>query len=187
MNTFITAYIGIGSNQGDKESLIRSAVAALQNLNPRVKNLRLSPLYETPPLVESGFAESQGENRELDWFLNGVIEMETSLSAEDLLFCLQAIEKDLGRQRPKASERTSSREIRPFVSRTMDLDLLFYGSEIIETPALTVPHPRAHQRSFVMIPMGDLNRNYIHPVLGKTIGQLCRESLQPQPIRRRDG
>jgi len=173
MDRKVIAYVGVGSNQGEREEYIRRAIEALGAFEPEVKVLRVSPLYETPPLVEGGVSPEEEHPEDIGWFLNGVIELETVLGPEALLETLQRIEKRMGRKRPGEERSGSGNAARLFLSRTIDLDLVFYGDEVIQTEALTVPHPRAHKRAFVMWPMRDLRAGYVHPVLGKTMGELC--------------
>jgi len=174
----VIAYVGVGSNQGGRAEWIRRVVDSLRKLDPAVRVLRTSPLYETPPLVEGDIAAEEKDPERIPWFLNGVIEVETTLAVEELFEELRKIEEQLGRTRPGGSQPSDQEAARPFLSRSIDLDLLFYGNEIIETEALTVPHPRAHLRSFVMLPMRDLRSDYVHPVLERTVGELCEETFQ---------
>ena len=124
------AYVGLGSNLGDREALIRRAAAA-------IGAVRLSTIRETEPW---GLAEQPP-------YLNAVAELETSLSARGLLDRLLAVERELGR------ERVGPR----WGPRTIDLDLLLYGDETIDVPGLHVPHPRLHERRFALEPLAELD------------------------------
>ncbi|MCM8790513.1 MAG: 2-amino-4-hydroxy-6-hydroxymethyldihydropteridine diphosphokinase [Candidatus Omnitrophica bacterium] len=123
-----TCYIGIGSNLGDRRSHIERAIEALRN-TPGVIVTRLSSIYETEPVSNT----PQGK------FLNGVIEIKTSLRPKTLLSKLNAIEDNLGRKRDGIN-----------MPRTIDLDILYYGNERIEEEGLIVPHPRIREREFVL-------------------------------------
>jgi 2-amino-4-hydroxy-6-hydroxymethyldihydropteridine diphosphokinase len=130
------SYIGIGSNLGDREETLRSAVAALAAA-PGVELLALSTLRETDPV---------GSVTDQPRFLNGAVAVETTLGARELLELLLRIEADHGRTRegPQGGPRT------------LDLDLLVHGDERLDEPGLTVPHPRLHEREFVLEPLAEL-------------------------------
>ena len=131
------AFVGLGSNLGDREGLLRDAVAALGAV-PGVEVRRVSTLRETDPV---GYVDQPR-------FLNGAAELETRLSPRELLDQLLRIERDLGR------DRTDSPPQGP---RTIDLDLLLYGDERIDEPGLQVPHPRLHERAFALEPLAELD------------------------------
>ncbi len=135
-----TAYISLGSNLGDREATIRAAVAALPGV------VAVSELRETEPV---GVVVQPP-------FLNGVARLETELSARELLAALLAVERQLGRER---RERWGP--------RTIDLDLLLYGSETLEEPGLTVPHPRLHERRFALEPLAELDPSLVVPGRGR--------------------
>ncbi len=143
-------YIGVGSNLGDRSGHIRKA-RTLLGLTGAVKLLRESPFYETEPVG----GPPQGK------FLNAVWEAETALPADDLMALLLSVEAQLGRIRTGKNN-----------PRTIDLDLLFYGDEIIQAGHLTVPHPRLHERIFVLKPLADLNPGLRHPAVGQTVSEL---------------
>ena len=153
-------YIGLGSNMGDRIGLVRQALALLDR-EPDIAVRRVSSYFLTAP---------QGYEQQA-WFVNAVAELETSLTPPDLLLRLQSVENRLGRKRT-----------RHWGPRTIDLDLLFFGSEIIEAPHLTVPHPRAAERRFVMAPLVELAPAAVHPVLRKTFAELLQELGDEQPI-----
>src|SRR5215213_7845821 len=131
----VTAYIGLGSNLGDRQSYLDRAVQALTD-HERVEVTKISSYYETDPI---GGPPEQGP------YLNAVAEIETDLDPDDLLVALQRIEHDLGRVR---RERHGA--------RTIDLDLLLYGDRVLDTLDLTVPHPRMHERGFVLEPFAEI-------------------------------
>jgi 2-amino-4-hydroxy-6-hydroxymethyldihydropteridine diphosphokinase len=143
-----TVYLALGSNLGDRRHNLEAAIAALP---PAVRVLERSPLYETAPW---------GVTDQPD-FLNMVLKGETRLAPAALLARLKRIETDLGRLPT----------IR-YGPRLIDLDILFYDSLVLSTPELTIPHPRLHERAFVLIPLADLAANLVHPVLGKPIRDL---------------
>ena len=149
-----TAYIAIGSNMGDRASLIGLAVDRLRAL-PGVESVALSSLHETAPV---------GGPAGQDDYLNAAARLQTSLTAHELLECLLEIERGLGRVR---DQRWSSRLI--------DLDLLLYDDAVIDEPGLTVPHPRMHQRKFVLWPLIEIGATALHPVLKKTASELFQE------------
>lgn len=155
----VKAYIGLGSNLGDKKTYINQALDLLTN-NPGIKKLRAASLYKTAPM---GYLEQ-------DWFLNTVAEIETVLSPEELLALLKGVEDTLQRVRT----------IR-WGPRTIDLDLLTYGDETINTRSLVIPHPRMTQRAFVMVPLAELNPTMIM-FEGKTAELLAQELLINQDI-----
>jgi len=144
------AFIGLGSNLGEREHLIRSAAEGL-DLLPDTKLVRISSLYDTKPVGDL----------EQPIYLNAVALVLTDLDPSRLLWNLHLIESKLGRKR-----------LRRWEPRPIDLDLLFYGDAVIDEPGLTVPHPEAHKRAFVLVPMNELVPDLVHPVLGKSIEEL---------------
>ncbi len=143
-------FLAVGSNLGDRESSVRKAEELLRE-TPGIDFKKKSPVYETEP--EGG--EPQGK------YLNAVWEIETQLQARELLEKMLAIEKEMGRVRHSRNE-----------PRPIDLDILFYGSDIIDEPGLSVPHPRLHERWFVLKPLSDLCPDFSHPSLKKTVRDL---------------
>jgi 2-amino-4-hydroxy-6-hydroxymethyldihydropteridine diphosphokinase len=131
------AFVGLGSNLGDRESTLRAAIGRLRSL-PETEVRRVSTLRNTEPV---GYVDQPR-------FLNGAVELETGLSARELLDALLALERGFGRDRTAAV---------PQGPRTLDLDLLLYGDETIEEAGLQVPHPRLHQRGFVLEPLAELD------------------------------
>src|SRR5690606_32462843 len=131
--SMIQAYIGLGANLGNTLASLQQAASEL-SATPGITGLRLSRFYRSTPVDASG-----------PDYVNAVAEIQTSLSAADLLAALQAIENHHGRLRPYRN-----------APRTLDLDLLLYGDQIIDTPNLTVPHQRMHERAFVLRPLQEL-------------------------------
>jgi 2-amino-4-hydroxy-6-hydroxymethyldihydropteridine diphosphokinase len=143
--------IALGSNLGDREAYLRSAIAALQ---PSVSHLRVSTFHDTAPV---GVGPQPT-------FLNATAVGETSLGARALLDTLLAVERDLGRERPFAG-----------APRTVDLDLILYGDAVIdEAPSLIVPHPRFRERRFVLEPLAEIAPDWRDPVTGQTVEELLR-------------
>ena len=144
------AYIGVGSNLGDRQEAIQQAKQKLSSIED-IQFIRSAAVYETEPVggPEQGL------------FLNTVWEIETDLSAHQLMEALSKVESSLGRQRNKKNG-----------PRTIDLDLLLYGDEVIHEKELIVPHPRLHERWFVLKPLWDLRSDYVHPILKKSICEL---------------
>jgi 2-amino-4-hydroxy-6-hydroxymethyldihydropteridine diphosphokinase len=130
----ITAYVGVGSNQGDPRAQVLQALDELAGL-PGSRLVARSPLYRSAPLQAPGQPD----------FINAVAAVETGLSAARLLEELQALERRHGRERPYAN-----------APRTLDLDLLLFGDTALSSPVLTIPHPRMHERAFVLCPLLDL-------------------------------
>lgn len=148
-------FLGIGTNKGNREKNVSIALKLLSK-NKYIKLLKVSNMLKNPPQegIKSGY------------FLNGAIKLRTSLNPYALLrFCKQ-IERKLGRGLSKQQNKKS---------RTIDLDILFYGKEIINTEKLTIPHPMLHKRYFVLIPLMEIGRNYIHPTFKKSAKQLYEE------------
>lgn len=159
-----TVYIGLGSNVGDRNANIDKAIKLLKQ-SPGIDGLRISEIIETEPLGQAN----------QDKYLNAVAEIKTNLDAQKLLEKLFEIENSLGRKRQEK-----------WGPRTIDLDLLFYDDERINSKELTVPHSRMHLRSFVLKGLCQLNPNLAHPTLGVKMAELlgrlnnCDFALNPQ-------
>lgn len=137
----VRAYVALGANLGDAAAALRQAVQAIGQL-PLTQVRQSSSLYRTAPLNTDAGGESPAPGND---YLNAVVELETSLTAPDLLSHLQQIEQEAGRERPYRN-----------APRTLDLDLLLYGSARMESERLTLPHPRMMQRAFVLVPLAEI-------------------------------
>ena len=137
----VRAYVALGANLGDAADALRQAAQALNSL-PLTQVLQSSSLYKTAPLDTDAGPEVAAPGGD---YLNAVAELDTGLSAPDLLDRLQQIEQQAGRERPYRN-----------APRTLDLDLLLYGSGRIDSTRLTVPHPRMAQRAFVLVPLAEI-------------------------------
>lgn len=142
-------FIALGSNLGDRAGNLRKAAALIER---QTRVISVSPFYETEPWGDTG----QGP------FINAVIEVRTQLGPAELLSSLKSIEEEMGRK-PE----------RRWGPRLIDLDIIFYGDKIIEKEGLKIPHPGAHERAFVLVPLNDIAPEFIHPSLGKTISVLA--------------
>jgi 2-amino-4-hydroxy-6-hydroxymethyldihydropteridine diphosphokinase len=154
-------YIGLGSNVGDRERALRRAREALaaRGLVPGP----LSSLYLTEPV----------EAPPQDWFLNQVAAFAASLPPAEVLRACLAVEAEMGRTREVFRG-----------PRTIDLDLLLHGGAVVSSPGLTVPHPRLHERRFVLVPLTEIAPSLVHPVLGLTMAELrarCRDTSRVLP------
>lgn len=149
-----TAWLSLGSNEGDREAHLREATRYLTE-NPQSTISRVSSLYETPPWGDL----AQGA------YLNAVLTLQTTLSDLGLLDFLQAIEQRMGRRRDPE---------RPWGPRIIDLDILLIDQQVIEAPRLQVPHPRLHERAFVLVPLLELEPDLQIPGLGAADEHLSR-------------
>jgi len=160
-------YLSLGSNVGNREANLRDAISRLAALGSVTKT---SPVYETEPV----------EFTAQPWFLNCAVELDTKLSAQDLMRELLNIERALGRDRGGRDREQST----PKGPRTIDIDILLYGDTIINEPGLTIPHPAMHQRRFVLAPLADIAPDAIHPILERSIGELLDELPQDASVKR---
>ncbi len=155
------AYIAIGSNLGDRKANYVEASERIAKL-PQTRVVKHSSLYESEPL---------GDDK--NWYVNGVIEVETEYSAPELLKKLLAIEATMGRKRVKGKR---------WGSRIIDLDIAFFNNDIIDKRNLKVPHPEVQNRKFVLAPMSELAPQFVHPKLSKTISTLLASLRYPKKV-----
>jgi 2-amino-4-hydroxy-6-hydroxymethyldihydropteridine diphosphokinase len=156
-----TIYLSLGSNIGDRAANIAGAVSALAQHGVRVT--RQSSLYETEPV----------DFRDQDWFLNCVVEAQTDMEPAEIMDALLQIERSLGRHR-----------LVPKGPRLIDIDILLYGSSVVRTPELEIPHPRMADRRFVLVPFHEIAPDALHQVLKKTIAELLRSTSDHSEVRK---
>lgn len=158
-----TAYLALGANLGDRLMTLRAARIALAE-HPDIAVTGASALYRTDPV---------GGPAGQDDYLNGVLQVATDLAPEALLAVCLDIERRFGRRR----------DLR-WGPRTLDIDLLLYGEQTRAGSGLTLPHPRLHQRRFVLTPLADLASDLRHPLLGRTVGELLANLDDPSGVQR---
>jgi len=157
----IKAFVGLGSNLGDRERFLREAVEAMEGI-PETEVERVSSFYDSDP---------QGDTAQ-PAYLNAVAVVETGLPSDRLLWNLQLIESRLGRPRARRNG-----------PRTIDLDLLFYGDDVVERPGLTLPHPRYAERPFVLVPLVEVAPALVDPRTGIRVDRLLRDRRNVASVR----
>lgn len=156
-------YLALGSNEGDRVGYIQQALKFMR-FNKDMTILSCSSFYETEPL------DMDPTQR---WYVNAVVALHTDLHPHELLAFCQEIEQTLGRVRDPHNRNAP---------RTIDVDILFCEDMVLNEEALTVPHPRMHERACVLVPMLEVNARLKHPVLGKSMDTLHRELEQPELV-----
>lgn len=160
MGVYKTAFLSIGSNLGDRLLLLQKAIFEIGKVAGEIR--QVSSIYETPSW---GF---EGED-----FFNACLELQTLLSPEDLLSKLLAIETNFGRERKDGDG---------YQSRTLDIDIIYYEKEIIDTANLTVPHPKMQDRKFILKPLADITPQFYHPIFNKDTRNLLQECKDKSTI-----
>ena len=159
----IKVYLGLGSNMGNRQA---NLTMALDFLSQILKIEKVSSVYDTEPVG----------NVNQPRFLNLVCQAYTSITPKALLTLANGIEKKMGRVRGQAN-----------APRPIDIDILFYGDQVIDTPELVIPHPRLHERAFVLVPMAEIAPDLVHPVSGKTIRKLLQAVTEVQGVFKWEG
>ena len=156
----VDVFIGLGSNVGDRESNLRKAMELLKE---KMKLVKVSSMYETEPMYL----------KDQPWFVNCVAKLETDLTPKELLVYLKDIERRLGRQKSVG-----------YGPRSIDLDILFYGNEIVEESDLKIPHPRLHERRFVLVPLVEIEPGRVHPIYRRSASTLLANLNSNESVRK---
>ena len=158
MTEAITVYLGLGSNMGDRQ---KNLDKALDLLTQRLRVKKVSSIYDTDPIGDTDQPR----------FLNMVCQAYTRLAPRELLALVKGIESKLGRAFGKSN-----------TPRPIDIDILLYDEQVIETPELIIPHPRMTERAFVLVPLAEIAPDLVHPVGGKTVKELLQSIKEKQGV-----
>ncbi len=162
------AYIGMGSNEGDRVGYVQQSMQLLKDI-PGIEIVECSSLYETEPV---GGKYSR-------WFVNAVAAIDTSLKAVDLLDVCRDIESRLNEMHGNAQKPQRGSKER---TRIIDMDILFYGANVVKDDYLIVPHPHLHERAYALVPLLEIAPDLSHPSFGKTITELHEELPEPELV-----
>jgi len=154
----VVVYLGLGSNMGNRQDNLGEALGFLSQ---RLRVEKVSSVYDTEPVG----------NTNQPRFLNLVCQVYTRLAPKELLTLVKGIESKLGRALSQSN-----------APRPIDIDILFYGDQVIETPELVIPHPRLAERAFVLVPLAEIAPDFRHPVIGKTVNELSRGLTETQGV-----
>jgi 2-amino-4-hydroxy-6-hydroxymethyldihydropteridine diphosphokinase len=160
------AYIGLGSNRGDRLGFVQQAMQLLKDV-PHIKVIECSSLYETQPLG----------NDSMPWFVNAVAAIETNLEAADLVDICKDIEARLAKL-----HKTEDAEDDVDDDKIVKLDILFFGNQVIESNEVVIPHPSIYQRAYALVPLLEIAPDFIHPKSKKTVTQLHEELPEPELV-----
>ncbi len=155
-------YLCLGSNKGDRIGYVQQA-ASLLGLDEGITIVRTSAFYETEPW----------NMNTQTWFVNAIVEIKTKYTPLGLLQVCQRIENQLGREHKNTND---------YEDRTIDIDILFYNKDIIQEENLTIPHKYMHLRAFTLVPMMELNADFVHPVLQKSIVEMHNDLKNPEMV-----
>jgi 2-amino-4-hydroxy-6-hydroxymethyldihydropteridine diphosphokinase len=156
------AYLSLGSNMGERERMLKTAVELLSKRSGDI--LDRSAVYETEPWG----------NKEQPVFLNQIISIDTPLSAEELLDEIHFVERQMGR----------IRNGKPFQPRYVDIDILLYDQLVLQSERLTIPHPLMHRRAFILVPLMEIAPGLMHPLLKRSVKELYSETTDPCAVKR---
>lgn len=156
------AYLSLGSNKGDRIGYVQQA-ASLLGMDEKITIVRTSAFYESEPW----------NMNTKNWFVNAIVEIKTQYSPQELLVACQRVECQLGRTPIEKGQ---------YQDRTIDIDILFYNKEIINEENLTIPHKYVHLRAFTLVPMMELNSDFVHPILHKTIEEMHNDLENPEMV-----
>ncbi len=165
-----TAFIALGANLGNPLEQCQKALQEIKKI-PHTQYIACSSFYKTEPLVP------KGDNPQIvAWYINAVCQIQTELKPLDLLKSLRSIEEKMGRHRLKKWE-----------SRLIDLDLLAYDNEVMQTKDLILPHPEIQNRSFVLEPLSEIEPHWTHPVSNQSVSEMIRALKNPLRIEKISG